>query len=701
MNIVHLVHNYPPEFRGGTEIYLEALCREQRRAGHEVQVVTGSEVREWRDDLVAGTQEGIPVHRFHRLPQGEEYGADFYLERFESIFIDFLQQVRPDLVHLHHWMNLGNELLRIAASVGIPSLLTLHDLYPLCPRFFMIRDDGTPCGPEPCPMEDCLSCTIDDCGHPDLSDLEGEFRIRRDSFIAEFAAAGRVVVPSRVHAKPFIAAGLLEPEGFRVLHHGLVRPVSGPVWRPSEEGRLRVGTWGHLARAKGVHVLLSAIRSAGGGLEDRVEVHLFGEAVDPDYAEQLETLARGIEVIFHGEFSHLPLEDIGRCLDLAVFPSLARESYSMVLDEAAALGLPVVVSDAGAFPERVGEGGMVVPAGDAAALADAIDDLERDRSRLSTMSEAIRTLAVTVEDNAKALDALYDEVLEEGPRKVPARSQLRRLALLRGRSEMLLHERRERDGGVLAFERFRDFVPLMPFEEIPRGAALILAPHPDDEVIGCGGVTALHARRGDEVCVVHLTDGAGGGTASEDGEGLVRTRVREAEAAGAVLGTHRFVQLGLPDGALLPDPPAVDAVRDLVDRIAPSVVYAPSPFEIHPDHIAALFIAMRLLESPGRFFRLLLYEVNEAMVPGFLVDVSPVRDIKDEALSRFESQIRLNDVREKSIAGARWRTANVDLAEVTHAEAFIEAGRHDLRGLIARARELVKYIGKGGAERHD
>ena len=202
----------------------------------------------------------------------------------------------------------------------------------------------------------------------------------------------------------------------------------------------------------------------------------------------------------------------------------------------------------------------------------------------------------------------------------------------------------------------------------------------------------LHAARGDEVTVLHLTDGTGGGV----GENLSKTRKSEARAAGEVLGVRDFMGLDVKDGKLSPDAETVERLAGIVRSLDPAVIYAPSPFEIHPDHMAALFLILKVMEQDAPPSTLLLYEVNEVMVPGFLIDITPVKEKKDAALACFESQIPLNDVREKSMAGARWRTANVDLPEVSHAEAFIEAGAGELRDLMARAKELVTYIAKTG-----
>ena len=77
MKIVHLVHNFPPEFRGGTEIYLQGLCRQQMAAGRDVTVIAGSEKRNWIDDLEETRYQGIRVLRFRRIPTGEEFGVNF------------------------------------------------------------------------------------------------------------------------------------------------------------------------------------------------------------------------------------------------------------------------------------------------------------------------------------------------------------------------------------------------------------------------------------------------------------------------------------------------------------------------------------------------------------------------------------------------------------------------------------------------
>ena len=102
-----------------------------------------------------------------------------------------------------------------------------------------------------------------------------------------------------------------------------------------------------------------------------------------------------------------------------------------------------------------------------------------------------------------------------------------------------------------------DLIPYHACIALPARAALVLAPHPDDEVFGCGGAIASHVALGQPVCVVVLTDGA------LYGDALLRQH--ESCAAAAVLG------YGLPEFWAYPDRGLVYSealVQRLVEKIS-------------------------------------------------------------------------------------------------------------------------------------
>lgn len=133
-------------------------------------------------------------------------------------------------------------------------------------------------------------------------------------------------------------------------------------------------------------------------------------------------------------------------------------------------------------------------------------------------------------------------------------------------------------------------------------STLVIAPHPDDETLGCGGLVAMLRRRQVPVHIVFLTDGSmsHGGRDSD----LVGTRRREAVAAADVLGVGEadLTFLDHPDGSLcLHEPGATDALAGLVGAVGPGQLVAPHWAEPNADHAASYRIAngaLRALAMP-------------------------------------------------------------------------------------------------------
>src|SRR2546421_223034 len=119
----------------------------------------------------------------------------------------------------------------------------------------------------------------------------------------------------------------------------------------------------------------------------------------------------------------------------------------------------------------------------------------------------------------------------------------------------------------------------IPFEPLDlRGERLlVLAPHPDDEVIGCGGLVALHLREGRRVRVVVATDGAQAGDGAQ--------REAESRAALASLGSAEIEFLHFPDRQLAASAGFPAALLDILRDFKPDLVAVPSAIEIHPDHL--------------------------------------------------------------------------------------------------------------------
>jgi phosphatidylinositol alpha-mannosyltransferase len=108
-------------------------------------------------------------------------------------------------------------------------------------------------------------------------------------------------------------------------------------------------------------------------------------------------LGDGVELVLVGPTGYVPEAQLRRELaraDVLVAPSLGGESFGVVLAEAMAAGVPVVASDIAGYREVLPEtAGVLVPAGDVAALADALEELLADEQRRVQMGHAGRTAA--------------------------------------------------------------------------------------------------------------------------------------------------------------------------------------------------------------------------------------------------------------------------------------------------------------------
>jgi LmbE family N-acetylglucosaminyl deacetylase len=183
---------------------------------------------------------------------------------------------------------------------------------------------------------------------------------------------------------------------------------------------------------------------------------------------------------------------------------------------------------------------------------------------------------------------------------------------------------------------------LIPYEpgRLDGSPVLVLAPHPDDEIFGCGGVLLQAIHAGADVRVVFLTDG--------EAQGEAETRRREGRAAAALLGLPEPVFWGLADRSLRPDDADLATrLRSLLIEIGPHVLLLPSPAEIHPDHRALAILVYRLLQAaaPGddlhtslQATRVAGYEVSAVLRPNLLVDVTPEWEAVVMAAGAYESQ---------------------------------------------------------------
>ena len=217
-----------------------------------------------------------------------------------------------------------------------------------------------------------------------------------------------------------------------------------------------------------------------------------------------------------------------------------------------------------------------------------------------------------------------------------------------------------------------DYYPLNALNiESVRGV-VCLAPHPDDEVIGCGGLLSLVAHHEIDLLTIVMT---GGQAQAETGV----DRAQESREAASVLGITPPEFWGYQDRALSATPELVGRIEAVLRDRKPTHLLAPALSEPHPDHQGLALAACRAAVQSGlEHLTLVFYEVGAPMVPNMRVDISAVAERKWHAVRCFASQQAVHPYLQIAQAMARLRAHGLS-NEVVAAEAFYCVSVRELR----------------------
>lgn len=178
-------------------------------------------------------------------------------------------------------------------------------------------------------------------------------------------------------------------------------------------------------------------------------------------------------------------------------------------------------------------------------------------------------------------------------------------------------------------------------DSVQSGKVLILAPHPDDEAIGMGGVLSMHLENNDEVTVLYMTNGKGAGNSSGE---LVAIRRKEAESLGKSSGISQIFW-EFDDTCLTNDEVTVSALINVLDQVHPAIIYVPSFFDHHYDHFSANQILIDALKniSPAQLI-VAGYEVwDQIPFPNHIVDISRYFEQKSRLLAHYSTPLKATD----------------------------------------------------------
>ena len=335
----------PVSFGGATIVAEEMAERLHARPDTEVVVFTSREGSS-QYQLTRYAHDGLAVIAT-ALPAPNVI-SEFDNPEMAAVFADVLAAVEPDVVHFHSVQRLSAALLRTCQAAGIPYAVTLHDAWWLCARQFMVRGDDSYCFQTRIDVAVCEACL------PGARHL-GE---RLDMLLQGLEAADLLLSPSEAHRRLFLANGL-SPERLVVNQNGIRLP-SRPR-RRSGGPALRFGYVGGISGLKGFHLVRAAFEATLA--RDYVLVivdntlKLGWSSID---VRDWEVAGR-IEVV--PAFDQAGLDAFFDGIDVLLFPSQWKESFGLIVCEALARDVWVVVTEGGGAADFVtdGENGTKIP----------------------------------------------------------------------------------------------------------------------------------------------------------------------------------------------------------------------------------------------------------------------------------------------------------------------------------------------------
>lgn len=391
--ILTIVHGHPDFSLGGGEIAAHNLYKAYAaQPGVEASVFLA------RHDRGKGATGAISMRRENEYLWEQGVGDHFRMKAasaqslFQS-FSDLVRQVRPSVVHAHHYVHLGLEYLHILKQIDPTTriLMTLHEYIAICANNGQMIKTGSGrlCFRES--PEDCVRC------YPERS--AEDFWLRKHRYHSFFRLVDHFIAPSDFLRERYINWGIA-PERITTIENGqAMRPPLPPRPLAAGETRNRFGFFGQINPYKGVDVLLKALASLRKSEKRGLVVEIHGANLEwqkPEFQQTINDLRGPLEkegvLQWVGPYEPFQLASRMAAVDWVVTPSVWWENSPMVIQEAFVYRRPLVVSDIGGMAEKVRHGidGWHVPVGNVRAWADTLRTLAQQTGEWDDLRAAIR-----------------------------------------------------------------------------------------------------------------------------------------------------------------------------------------------------------------------------------------------------------------------------------------------------------------------
>lgn len=392
MRILPVIHGYPPFYMAGSEVYTYNLAKELAKT-NDVFVFHRIEDKTKPLYQVADTtKDGVNIRYINNYEPDNATFYDKYLNPVvDDAFRDYVKLVKPDVVHIGHLSHLSTQIPIIAKrEFGLPVLFTIHDFWMFCHRGQLINPKDW----QICPLPNIGQCTECAAFHYKKPDFSTELIKERDEHIRNALECIDVFfAPSHTLENFYINMGV-DPDKIFYSKYGF--NISKIHKSPkSLHDKITFGFTGRIIHTKGVHLLCEAFSKVHGN----ARLVIWGD-YDSEYGQDLVEKYSCCGIEFKGAYHNDKLQEVLDSFDVLVCPSIWLENAPLVIQEAQAAEIPVLVSDKGGMAELVHDGidGFTFKLGDANDLRSKMQDIIDNPQKLLNLKAPVEKVRSIKED---------------------------------------------------------------------------------------------------------------------------------------------------------------------------------------------------------------------------------------------------------------------------------------------------------------
>ena len=404
MRIAIIMHGFPPEYMAGSEVYSLHLAQELNNK-HDVIIFHRIENPYYKEYEIIKTKfEGLLKYEIN-IPYLPHYFEGRYISsKVEEKFIEFLDEVKPDIIHFGHLNYLSTNLVRISKERNYPVVFTLHDFWLYCPRGQLIsRRDESLC--DEIDTEKCVKCLEEYLYKEEkpesqvqqrLNHIQKEVIEKVDLFIS----------PSKFLLNKMVQLGIPK-EKITYLDYGFNYNYF-KYFKKKKSEKIRFGFIGRIIPVKGVHLIIDAFNKI---TNPEVELHIYGSSSTGDY---LKNRATNPNIHFSGSYNNWEIADVLSEIDVVIVPSIWFENSPLVIHEAAIAKIPVITTNLGGMAEYVKDevNGLLFERNDINDLLNKILKFVNEPDLIEKFGNN-HIHVQSAEEHTNYIEKLYKSVLEE------------------------------------------------------------------------------------------------------------------------------------------------------------------------------------------------------------------------------------------------------------------------------------------------